>query len=39
MAGVVSRRKLLQMVAKFADTAPFCRYGDKKRCIGKTIFP
>ena len=27
------------MVAKFVDTTPFCRHGDKKRCVGKAILP
>ena len=27
------------MAAKFVNTAPFCRHGDKKRCVGKAILP
>ena len=38
MAGMLTRRDLLQMVAKSVDTAAFCRHGDKQSGILKTIF-
>lgn len=38
MAGLFTRRDLLQMVAKSIDTAAFCRYGDKQCDILKTVF-
>ena len=38
MAGLFTRRDLLQMVAKGVNTAAFCRHGDKQRGILETVF-
>ena len=38
MAGMFPRRKLLQMMAKCVDPAPFCGDCFKQRSIGKAIF-